>query len=275
MANYIIGDEVHYEGEIITRAEYEEIQQAKRVEAAKLAFKEQEEKKPNIFVRFWNWLKNLFKGQPKPESKSSDVNPTVKEFIDQFEIKVDDVSVRGHDGTEITVEDLYIDRTERGVLEDQVTNHAIPYKSFVLEPEVNMAIQYIDMIQSNYAIYTPQYFAKINEVLYNPVVQTGINKIITRYTTCYDVLETRERGRWERMFSKIFLCYNVNKNNFGNNFTPVTPPTDLYAHFYGLNGVFQTYEGYPPQGVDYIHVGQINNATYSPLNDPTVPMARP
>lgn len=274
MANYIVGDVVYYEGEEITRAEYEEIQQAKRVEAAKLAFKEQEEKKPNIFVRFWNWLKNLFKGQAKSESKSSEVNPTVKEFIDQFEIKVDDVSVRGHDGTEITVEDLYIDRTERGVLEDQVTNQAIPYKSFVLEPEVNMAIQYIDMIQSNYAIYTPQYFAKINEVLYNPVVQTGINKIITRYTTCYDVLETRERGRWERMFSKIFLCYNVNKNNFGNNFTPTTPPTDLYAHFYGLNGVFQTYEGYPPQGVDYIHVGQINNTTYSPLNDPTVPMAR-
>lgn len=273
MANCIVGDIVWYNGEQITRAEYEEILQAQRVEAAKATIKANEVKKPNIFVRFWNWLKGLFTKKPKPEEAQSSTNQTVKEFIDQFEIKVDDVAVRGHDGTEITVDDLYIDRTERGVLEDQVTNHAIPYQTFVMEPEVNMAIQYIDMIASNYAIYTPQYFAKVNEVLYNPVVQHGINKIITRYTTCYDILETREKGRWERLFSKIFLCYNVDKNNFSNNFTPTTPPADLYAHFYGLNGVFQNYEGYPPQGVDYIHVGQVNN--YSPLNDPNVPMARP
>ena len=274
MANCIVGDIVWYNGEQITRAEYEEILQVQRVEAAKTAIKANEEKKPNIFVRFWNWLKGLFKKKPQPEVNAN-TNPTVQEFIDKFEIKLDDVAIMSHDGTEITVEDLYIDRTENGVLADQITNQAIPYKSFVLEPEVNMAIQYIDMIAANYAIYTPQYFAKVNEVLYNPVVQAGINKIITRYTTCYDVLETREKGRWERMFSKIFLCYNVDKNNFSNNFVPSTPPSNLYAHFYGLDGCFKNYEGYPPQGVDYIHVGQVVNNGYDPLLDPSVPMARP
>ena len=93
MANCIVGDIVWYNGEKITRAEYEEILQAQRVEAAKATIKANEVKKPNIFVRFWNWLKGLFTKKPKPEEAASGTSINLKLklmmllFVDMMEQK--------------------------------------------------------------------------------------------------------------------------------------------------------------------------------------------
>ena len=121
-------------------------------------------------------------------------------------------------------DDLYIEKNEAH-LDDyekqQMRNKKEEYNFFTKERDVRSAISTIESIKldDQYA-FDVNYYNQVHTTLQNPEVVSGVNKIIDRYGYFYKGLELRERSRWERLMTKIFLCYNINRNPYGENINP-------------------------------------------------------
>lgn len=215
MANFINGDTVykHNDGtregtEKVSKEEFE------REEARK------DRKRINPFVRFWRWIKSLFTGK---KSKKQEAEKSAKK---EYEIKIDETNFmnNGREFENYSEEDLYIEKNESH-LDDyekqQMRNKKEEYNFFTKERDVRSAISTIESIKldDQYA-FDVNYYNQVHTTLQNPEVVSGVNKIIDRYGYFYKGLELRERSRWERLMTKIFLCYNINRNPYGENINP-------------------------------------------------------
>ena len=103
----------------------------------------------------------------------------------------------------------------------QMRNKKEEYNFFTKERDVRSAISTIESIKldDQYA-FDVNYYSQVHTTLQNPEVVSGVNKIIDRYGYFYKGLELKERSRWERLMTKIFLCYNINRNPYGENINP-------------------------------------------------------
>lgn len=210
MANFINGDTVykHNDGsregtEKVSREEFE------REEARK------ERKKINPFVRFWRWLKGLFTGKKTKKQEAE------KEIKKEYEIKIDETNFmnNGRAFEDYSEEDLYITRDESR-LDDyekqEMRQKKEEYSYFTKERDVRSAISTLESIKlDDQYSFDINYYNQVHTALQNPEVVSGVNKIIDRYGYFYKALELRERSRWERLMTKIFLCYNINRNPYG------------------------------------------------------------
>lgn len=196
-------------------------------------------RKLNIFEKFWNWLKKVFSWKKKKKVEDSQEKPkeTPEQFVKHFEIKVDDINkdVFSYNEKELGIDDLYITKKDQES-SDVAQNRSRIYKTFVQDEDVRNLILGMDSINQVYKVSTPEYFMKLNESLLRPEVQRGLNKVIQRYITCFEFLDDREKSRWERMFSKIMLAYNVDKYSFihPNPNVPGANPANRSGNFYGF-----------------------------------------
>lgn len=212
MANFINGDTVfkHNDGsregsEQVSRDQFEKEQIKK------------EKKKVNIFVRFWRWMKGLFTGKKTKKQQAE------KEAKKEYEIKIDETNFmnNGRDVEDYSEEDLYIEKNHKNLDDDEkeeLRNKKEEYSYFTKERDVRSAISTLEGVRlDDQYSFDVNYYNQIHTALQNPEVVSGVNKIIDRYGYFYKSLELRERSRWERLMTKIFLCYNINRNPYGNN----------------------------------------------------------
>lgn len=212
MANFINGDTVfkHNDGsregsEQVSRDQFEKEQIKK------------EKKKLNVFVRFWRWMKGLFTGKKTKKQQAE------KEVKKEYEIKIDETNFmnNGRDVEDYSEEDLYIEKNNKHLDDDEkeeLRNKKEEYSYFTKERDVRSAISTLEGVRlDDQYSFDVNYYNQIHTALQNPEVVSGVNKIIDRYGYFYKSLELRERSRWERLMTKIFLCYNINRNPYGNN----------------------------------------------------------
>lgn len=237
MANLFIGNEVRLSGTpgcedtiSVTREEFYRM--------------EREKFRPSLLRRFFNWIKGLFGRRRKTKKELID-EEIERQIKAKYEVKMDDVVAQKilEDGSVIDVklEDLFIDDKTKGSAENQVLNQRVTYKEFIQDPDVKELIESFDRIKSTYEVTLPVYYQHVVALLNKPEIQRGLNKIQQRYVTCFKVIDTREKGRWERIFSKIYLAYNVDLYSFvnPNPYYPEANPANRYGNFYNQEGLYQ------------------------------------